>query len=146
AELVDKYGVDIAALDTSRREWGKKSVKILLYKAELLKRVEFYLNDRLALVTIPLSEIEAYSEQYNPAMLVLEELRNTENVDIAVAVKDYGNRITGKLRCNYTAVCDKIAEHFGGGGHPFAAGFKTRDWRIDELKKELIKVVKDKLS
>ena len=145
AELVEKYKVDLSKLDMERREWGKKTVEILRYKADLIKRIEFHLENRLAMVTIPLREIEAYSEQYNPAMLALEELRNTEGVDISVVLKDYGGRITGKLRSNYTAICDKIAEHFEGGGHPFAAGFKTRKWRLAELQQEIIKVVGENL-
>lgn len=140
AELVDKSGVKLHELDSARREGGKKSIDILRYKAKLIERIEFQLNNRLAFVTIPLVEIKKFSDLYNPSVLVLEELRNTEGVDIMVAVKDYGDRLTGKLRANYTPICDQIAAHFGGGGHPYAAGFKTRDLKLDELKVELIKV------
>lgn len=146
AKLVDKYGVDLAALDEARREWGKKPIEILRYKGELLQRIEYYLNNRLALLTVPLEEIEKYSDKYNPAALVIEETRHVEEVDITIVLKDYRDRITGKLRANKTLVCDKIAEQFGGGGHPFAAGFKTRDKNAADLKKELIEAVKKHLA
>lgn len=146
AELVEQAGVDLTELDNDRRELNKKSLPIINYKGKLLQRIEYFLDNRLAIITIPRDEIETYSDQYNPGVLVLEELRNAETVDVAIAIKDYGDRITGKLRANYSQVCDKIAEHFGGGGHPFAAGFKTRDWKLPELKAELVKVVGEQLK
>lgn len=147
ADLMEDPGIDMSQLDADRREWGKKSIEILRYKAELIKRIEFHLDNRLALVVIPQSEIAEYSDQYNPGALVLEELRMTEGVDLAVAIKLYDDKkITGRLRANYSMVCDKVAKHFGGGGHPFAAGFKTRDWDIEELRPELIKVAEEFLK
>jgi nanoRNase/pAp phosphatase (c-di-AMP/oligoRNAs hydrolase) len=35
-------------------------------------------------------------------------------------------------------IASDLAGHFGGGGHPYAAGFKTMDWTLDELKPELL--------
>lgn len=145
-ELMEKCGVSLAEIDERRRAEGKRTIEIVSYKADLLKRIEYHLDNRLAMVTIPLSEIEQYSDQYNPGMLMLEEMRNTEEVQVAIALKVYNNRITGKLRANEAQICDQIASYFGGGGHPYAAGFKTDSWKLDELKKEIIKVTKDLLE
>ena len=73
---------------------------------------------------IPWEEIQAYSDQYNPSMLVLDEMRLVEGVEVACAIKTYPDgKLTGKLRCN-TPVGEQIAGYFGGGGHPYAAGFR----------------------
>jgi nanoRNase/pAp phosphatase (c-di-AMP/oligoRNAs hydrolase) len=74
-------------------------------------------------------------------MLVLDEMRSVTGVELAVALKSYPDkRITGKVRANYgSAVADKLAEHFGGGGHPYASGFRITDGRgIDSVLEEIL--------
>lgn len=146
AELVE-HGADLSKLDAKRREHSAKSPDIITYKGKLLQRIEYYCDNQLAIVTIPWEEIQEYSPFYNPSILALEELRMAEGVKLAIAIKLYPDgKITGKLRCNYgVRIAGEVAEHFGGGGHPGASGFKTKDWNYDALKSELIKVVTEKL-
>ncbi|HSX44688.1 MAG TPA: DHH family phosphoesterase [Candidatus Saccharimonadales bacterium] len=140
AELVEG-GVSLAKLEDARRNMMRKSPELLAYKGRLLQRIEFYDNNRIVTITIPWSEIEKYSPLYNPTMLVLDEMRFGENTDVAIGFKTYRDgRITAKIKTNYgKAIADKLAEHFGGGGHPYASGFKVTDGRtINEIKKECI--------
>lgn len=137
ADLV-RHGLYVSALDEKRREFSKKSPRILDFKADLIKRVEYYLDGTLATVHIPWDDIQNYSDEYNPNVLILEELRMVEGVEIAVAIKTYPDgKVTGKLRSN-RSYCDKIAEYFGGGGHPYAAGFRTYDLSYEDTVHELI--------
>ncbi len=135
-------GANLAALESRRREYMTKSLDIIAYKGKLLQRIEYFCDNQLALVVIPWDEIQTYSPFYNPAVLALEELRTAEGVKMSVVLKLYPDgKITGKLRCNYgNQSAGKLAEHFGGGGHPSAAGFKTNEWQFEELRKELIQV------
>lgn len=136
AALLDA-GTVPAKLEASRREMMKKSPEILAYKGKLIDRIEYFLDNTLALVHIPWNEIETYSDQYNPSMLVLDEMRLVENVQVAVAIKTYPDgKATGKLRAN-APVCDVIAGYFGGGGHAYAAGFRTYE-SYDTIVKELL--------
>jgi bifunctional oligoribonuclease and PAP phosphatase NrnA len=97
-------------------------------------------ENKLALVHIPWEEIEKFSPFYNPSMLALEELRNAEDVQLAVSFKTYPDgKITAKIRSNNLPLAGKLAAHFGGGGHDFAAGFKTSEWKFEELKAEVVK-------
>ena len=140
AELVEG-GVQMAQLESARRESMRRETELVHYKGRLLQRVEFLDNGRIASVIIPQDEIDTYSPLYNPPMLVLDDMRLAKPVALAVAFKSYKDgKITGKIRCNYgSAVADKLAEHFGGGGHPYAAGFKLQDGRsLEEVKSEFI--------
>lgn len=147
AHLVEK-GANLSQLDARRREYAKKTAAILEYKGRLLQRIEYYCDNQLALVHIPWEEIEAYSDMYNPSMLALDEMRLVEKVRIAVAIKTYPDgRITGKVRTNPgDKVAETLAGYFGGGGHPYAAGFRIYE-DYGTLKRELIsaaaKVLKD---
>jgi phosphoesterase RecJ-like protein len=130
-------GVDRPALEEARREYGKMPPEIFRYKAELIKRTEFSAEGRIAYVTIPQAEINAFSPLYNPAPLVQNDMLQTEGVLVAIVFKHYADgKITGAIRSNPTAgIAAKLAEHLGGGGHAFASGFKVTDGRqFEEVK------------
>ena len=142
AELA-RLDANVAALEEKRREFMKKSPRILEYKADLIRRIEYSLDGALATVHIPWEDIEEYSDEYNPNVLILEELRLVEGVEVAVAIKTYPDgKVTGKIRCsNGVSIADKIAGYFGGGGHPYAAGFRTYDTNYEEVVADLVKIV-----
>ncbi len=148
AELVEK-GVNLAELDNARRELMRKSVDLVRYKADLLNRIEYHNNNRIATVDIPWNEIEKYSNAYNPSMLVIDDMRLTEGTEVAIAFKEYRDKkVTAKIRANYGhPVAGKLAEHLGGGGHPYAAGFKILDGRpLSDIKSECIKLANELLD
>lgn len=140
-ELVDA-GLNIAELENARRETMRKIPELVHYKGVLLQRIEYFANNRIAAITIPWSEIEQYSPLHNPSMLVMEDMRLTTGVAIAISFKIYNDdHITAKIRCNYgSPIAHDLAEHFGGGGHIYASGFKTylSGRPFNELKSECI--------
>ena len=136
ASLVE-LGAIPAEIELRRREFMKKPADILDYKAELIKRIEYHLDGKLATVHIPWEDIAEYSDRYNPSVLVLDEMRLVENVEVTCAIKTYPDgKLTGKLRCN-TPVASNIAGFFGGGGHSYAAGYKIYE-SYEEALRELI--------
>lgn len=147
-ELVEK-GVSLAKLEALRRDLMRKSPELNHYKGELLQRVEYHDNDRVATVTIPWEEIQKYSPVYNPSILVMDDMRMTEKTDVAIAFKVYKDgKITGKVRANFgKPVAADLAKHFGGGGHVYASGFKISDNKpFNEVKSECIKVAAELLD
>lgn len=148
AELVEG-GVNLAELESLRRESLRRDPELIHYKGRLLERVEFHGDNRVAIVIIPWEEIEKYSPSYNPSMLVIDDMRLARGTDVAIAFKLYKDgKITAKIRCNYGyPIANKLAEHFGGGGHPMASGFKITDGRsYDDIKSETIKIATDLLT
>ena len=142
AELVES-GASITKLDQARREMYRKEPELVHYKGRLLQRVEYHFDNRVATLEIPWEEIEKYSHAYNPSMLALDDMRLTTNTAVAVAFKHYPDgKVTGKVRTNYGfPIAGKLAEHFGGGGHSYASGFKITDGRrLDEIKSECIRI------
>lgn len=138
-------GASNAAIEERRREFMKKSPEILTYKGRLIERIEYLLGGKLALVHVPWEEIQKYSDQYNPSVLVLDEMRLVEGVEIACAIKTYPDgKLTGKLRSN-APVSEQIAGYFGGGGHPYAAGFRVYE-DYDTIVRELVEASDRALS
>ncbi len=136
ADLV-KLGAKPYEIENARRELMKKPADILAYKGELIGRIEYLLDGTLATIHIPWEDIQEYSDRYNPSVLVLDEMRLVEGVQVACAIKTYPDgKLTGKLRCNLP-VASAIAGYFGGGGHNYAAGFKVHE-TYDQIMRELV--------
>lgn len=142
-------GVNLAQLESLRRETLRRDPELIHYKGRLLERVEFHAGNRIAIVSIPWEEIEKYSPLYNPSMLVIDDMRLAKDTDVAIAFKIYKDgKVTAKIRCNYGfGIADKLSEHFGGGGHPMASGFKvTSGQSYDDIKVETIKKATELLN
>jgi phosphoesterase RecJ-like protein len=130
-------GANPAEIENRRREYMKKPADILEYKGKLIERIEYHLDGKLATVHIPWEDIQQYSDRYNPSVLVLEEMRMVEGVEVAVALKTYPDgKATGKIRVN-APIAEAVAGYFGGGGHAYAAGFKVFE-SYDTILTELI--------
>lgn len=140
AELTDG-GVDRPKLEELRRASTKMPVSILRYKGELLMRAELNFNDRIASITIPQDEITRFSPLYNPGPLVQGDLLATQGVQVAIVFKYYADgKITGAIRCNAgAAIAADLASSLGGGGHPYASGFKITSGKpFNEVKSECL--------
>lgn len=132
-----ELGAKNSVIEDRRRQYMKKSPEILSYKGELIGRIEYLLGGKLALVHIPWEDIQQYSDQYNPSVLVLDEMRLVEGVELGVAIKTYPDgKVTGKLRANLP-IAEQVAGYFGGGGHDYAAGFRAYE-QYETIVHELV--------
>jgi bifunctional oligoribonuclease and PAP phosphatase NrnA len=141
-------GVERAALEEARRAFSKMPEKIYRYKAKLIERTELLSDGQIAYVGVPHDELLEYSPLYNPAPLIQADMLQTEGVRLAIVVKYYNDgKILGSIRANSGAkIAAELAEHFGGGGHPYAAGFKVTDKPYEELKAECIRKATELLA
>ncbi len=140
AELIE-HGADRPGLEDKRREYGKMPATIYGYKGTLLGRTEFVADGRIAHITIPQSEINTYSPLYNPGPLVQFDMLQVIGVRLAIVFKSYDDgKITAALRAgNGYPIAGELADHFGGGGHPYASGFKIVNGRpFNEVKSECL--------
>lgn len=148
AELTE-LGVERPLLEEQRRELSKMPPEILKYKGRLIERTELHIDGQLALVDIPHDEIMEFSPLYNPAPLIQNDMLQTQKVGIAVVIKHYRDgKILGAIRCNPGyGIGAQLAEHFGGGGHPFASGFKVQDGRpYEQIKTECVRVAHELIA
>jgi phosphoesterase RecJ-like protein len=134
-------GANRPRLEELRRESSKMAQEIYHYKGRLLERTEFAADGAIAYVTIPQDEINEYSPLYNPAVLMQFDSLQVIGVKISIVFKVYDDgHLTAKIRCASGApIGAKLAEHFGGGGHPYASGFKITDGRsFSEIRSECL--------
>lgn len=133
AELME-LGVSRPQLEELRREFSKMEPVIYAYKGRLIERTEFFHEGSIAFVSIPHSEIKEYSPLYNPAPLIQGDMLQVASVKAAIVMKLYDDgKILCAIRCNQgSPIAAELAVGFGGGGHPYASGFKITDGRSFE--------------
>jgi bifunctional oligoribonuclease and PAP phosphatase NrnA len=104
---------------------------IYRYRGRLIERTELAADGTIAFVTVPQEEINEYSPLYNPGPLVQFDMLQIQGVRLSLVFKTYDNgRVTAAIRSNNgSPIAGKLAEHMGGGGHAYAAGFKIEDGR-----------------
>ncbi len=145
AASLTELGAKVADIEDARREFMKKSPEILEYKGKLIERIEYFLDGKLALVHVPFEEIEQYSDKYNPGALIGDELRLVEGVELSCVIKTYPDgKLTARLRSN-SPIAETVAAYFGGGGHPYAAGFRIYD-DYDTTCRELLNATEKALK
>ena len=142
-------GVDRPALEERRRSFSKMPPEIFKYKGALIAHTEFAAAGKLATVTVPQVEINQYSPLYNPAALIHADMLQIADVSVAIVFKDYDDgHITAAIRCNPGAgIAAELAQHFGGGGHAYASGFKVVSGRpFNEIKSECLEIATQLLA
>lgn len=146
AALVE-HGANRPKLEEDRRALNKMQPTIFRYKGELIARTEI-IDEAIAVLTIPQQEIRDYSPLYNPAPLIQGDHLQTAGILISVVLKSYDSgRITAAIRCNQGApIAAQLAEHFGGGGHAYASGFKLEGKQLSDVKSECIATIQKLLG
>lgn len=140
-----KKGVDLAELHRRHRAASFLQADLLKFKGKLIERIEYFLDGRLAVAIVSPGELKEYAERHDPSDLVIREMQNVRGVVMAATLRDYGTKIKGSLRAN-AAVASNTAAHFGGGGHPMAAGFRVEGKGVIEVRDELVKVAAEKIA
>jgi phosphoesterase RecJ-like protein len=136
AELTAR-GANLHELYKAKREVSALSQDLLHLKGKLLESVEFYVDGTLAVAEITPDMVAKYKDIAEPYTLILSEMQWTKGVELVAVFKNYGSKINVPLRSTVEAA-QPIAEHFGGGGHPNAAAYRTKTLNVREEIKELV--------
>ena len=153
AELVD-LGTDLNNLSQRRLKWQEIPVDLVGYRGQLLQRIEFYENNQIAVLAVGYEEIKKLGSTFNPT-IILDGMRLVEGVQLTLGFKQYENklgqlsRVTLRIRCHHDCqIAQTLAETYGGGGHPYAAGVKWEEDNLDfaQIKRDVLKTAGDLLS
>jgi nanoRNase/pAp phosphatase (c-di-AMP/oligoRNAs hydrolase) len=105
-----------------------------------MERTDFILDNDIAMCVITDAEAYAFRTLYNPGPLILSELLMVKNVKVAIAIKTYPKRLTAAIRCtDGNPYANELAQNFGGGGHPYSAGFRIDSWdgNLSKVKSQI---------
>lgn len=121
----------------------KTKEEIMLY-AEAMSRLEFHLNNRLALTYISLKDLEKLNLEQDKTTGLIFLLSGLKDIDVICVVCEEKQGIHKvAFRSNKTNV-QALASLFGGGGHKFASGCKIYGGK-NLVKRTIIEKTKEYL-
>lgn len=119
AEIMES-GVDTARLNTCIFESVSKAK--MLAEARMMSALQFYENDRIAVMPVTLAmraETGVTGEELEDVAGIP---RKIEGVLVGITIKEHEEECHISLRSKEPVNADQIAAAFDGGGHRFAAG------------------------
>ncbi len=124
---------DISKLTTILYKEMSKERLLLLAKA--LPTVRFYLDNKLAIMTVRTAMLEETGAKSSFTEGFVDYTINVSGVEVGVCLLESGeNCFKVSFRSKTQDVCE-IAERFGGGGHKCAAGCRICGFYEDALDK-----------
>lgn len=146
AEMM-RLGVDVPAIHAANRAASGLDLDLFQFKQRLLQRIEFFADGQIAVVIVKPEELKQYADRFDPAAMIVGDLRSIKGVKVSAVLRQYDSadaknniKIKGSLRATLE-IAGQAAEHFGGGGHPQAAGFRVDGKPAEEVKTELVEVL-----
>lgn len=119
AEIMES-GVDTARLNT--RIFESESKAKVLAEAAMMSALQFYADDRIAVMPVTLAVRAATGVTGEELEDVAGIPRKIEGVLLGITIKEHEGECHISLRSKEPVNADEIAKAFGGGGHRFAAG------------------------
>ena len=118
---------------------NKKKEEVYL-KAEVMSKMKFFLDDKLAIITIRKDMLEKYGLDRSATEGFIDFPLTVKSVEVAISMLEAGDK---KFKLSFrskTINVSEIAGVFGGGGHPQAAGAMLCGYYEDVLDKLIFTV------
>ncbi|OQY10289.1 MAG: phosphoesterase [Marinitoga sp. 4572_148] len=141
AWLVSKGG-DIGLISNLILE-NKPLEHLMLYK-DFLDNMKLENNNTIAYSHITLDMLKKYNILPKDSPSFVGDLRSIKGVEVAITFSEgEPNLYHVSMRSKDWFDVSKVALHFGGGGHPRAAGFSKETNDLEKLKKEVVTTIKN---
>ena len=134
ADLVDK-NVQVGELIELLKNKPKKAIQT---EARVASNAEFYYRGRLAVAVIGARDYKNIDGRGETVLGLLGQIKGVEYIALLKEQKEKQIGISFRSR---KMPINQIAEKFGGGGHPCAAGAVVYDC-LDAVKKQVIEIFK----
>lgn len=127
--------------DINKKMFDTKSKKKLKIEQIVLSNIEYYLNDKCAIIFIS----KKLKEQFNIADDELEGFSalptQIEGIEIGVTIKEKENEYKISIRTSENYDASEICKNFDGGGHKRAAGCSL-EGSYQDIKNRLLEIIK----
>jgi phosphoesterase RecJ-like protein len=122
------------------------SLGALLLQKQVLSSLKLYNLGRIAVQILKKEDLETTGGEFEEAEAFINVPLKSREVEVSILIKENRNGIVRcSLRSKGQVNVSKIAQHFGGGGHATAAGFKSSRG-IDETLTRILEKTKSVLD
>jgi len=105
--------------------YSRTRKEAMLLQAEAVRNAEFLFDGKCFFVALDAPDFQRFNAQADDAEGLAERGRDIEGVDVSISARFLDNVWRVSLRASKTNVA-KVAEVFGGGGHMYAAAFRSK--------------------
>ncbi len=143
AELL-KLKIDHAEI--ARYLYDTEPLALVHFKGRIMESVEQYFSGKLNIVCANQALLDEFGLKEKDTGDIVNIPRAVEGCEIAVSLRETGDRIKMSFRSNGKYNVSQIAAKFGGGGHDMAAGADQKGKSLLEVKDAVIKVCEEVLN
>lgn len=119
--------------------YQKRSIAKTNLLIKVMNSVEFFLDNKIGIVLVTKEDVRDTGAKKSDADGIIEFLRDTEGLELAILLKEKDNDIRISTRSKSYFDCTKLVEKFNGGGHIRAAGGTIFNNDIKKAKEDIIK-------
>jgi len=114
------YGIDAEAVRINLFEnLSRANIQTL---SAALASVEYFNDGLLCVMTLPKEVKDHYNASKSDCSNIINYTLATKGVKVGILLNEYDDVVKVSLRCRNGYEVNKLAAHFGGGGHRLAAG------------------------
>lgn len=144
AELLE-LGIDLGEI--SRQTYESNPPRRLLLLREVLQSAKFDSNDRIGYFWIDAESYRRSGAKAEDSEGMIDHIRSIHSVLVAVLFEEIPNE--GTIRLSFRSKdplvnVNKIANQFGGGGHPAASGARVKGKR-EEVEQKVLEAIREAL-
>lgn len=133
--------------EVAHRLYDNYSLNRLRLLEKVLATLQLYESRKVAVIYVTRAMFEATGASENDTEDFINFPRSLQTVKVAVFLKEIKQDVISvSMRAKGTCDVARIAAIFGGGGHRNAAGCRFFDTNIDQVRKELLPVLRRSLS
>lgn len=140
AKLIE-YGADYVRYNQKLFFTNSKSA--LRAQVYTLQNMEYYFDGAVALASVSDNTLEEIGATREDSEGLVNLLKDTEGVEVAVLLKEFDDRVKVSLRTTELVDATAVAGRFGGGGHERAAGCTVNNKTLKETKAAVLKVLEE---
>lgn len=118
---------------------SKSALKAQVYT---MQNMEYYFDGAVALAAVSDKTLEEIGATREDSEGLVNLLKNTEGVEVAILLKEFDDRVKVSLRTTELVDATAVAGTFGGGGHERAAGCTVYE-SLEETKAAVLKVLEE---
>lgn len=129
----------------ANRFFMSKNRKTIALEKHALNTLEYYFEDRCAVVELPLEVLRAVGAQPSDVEGIAAMPRTIEGVDVGITIRQLSeSAYKVSIRTNEKANANEIAAGLGGGGHTKAAGCEVMG-SMESVKNAILREVETAL-
>ena len=137
-------GADITTINNVL--YNTRSYKEIKLLGRALEKLVLHHDKKTAEITLKEEDFKDFKIDPRYTQGIVSRPVKIPSVEVSVLLREEPDRVAVNLRSKGKIDVSAIAYKFGGGGHARAAGFKLLGAKIETVKKDLLKEIKEAVS